>query len=975
MNGEFQIQNLIKSMKMNSVNNRTNDENNLQLISTPDLQKLKNSLKDNIDDYNGSDNKFLNITQTELFNYELDQSTESIMNSQNLLQQMDGILDKNIIRNNDIINKSLNKGEEFKIENNKCDIAKYEDEIRNLKEKLNFENLKNLELKNNIELLKQTINTFALKGNKEMDKNKNYFNKENVDLLTDNLKYKAENQKIKKQIVMQQILYNDMKNEIINLKKENNLLKISSEKLLNENKSLQKVKEDITKNYNSLREESNEIKNALLKYEEEFTTCQKNNSSFIALKASNSELIQNYEKQKVALLSLQEDFNKLNKTNSELCKFNEKLTKENQQLKREIFHKDNILQNLNNKMNSNVDNIKEKNELINSIKDIQNKNLELIEDKNNQKIEIDSLNKIINDKNNEIVKYLNEIQELKENSNKYSGSGDINLDVIIHNVKNELEEKNKLIEDLKSKNIKLINENKSKDNEIKDNIIDKGKKEKENFENIKKLEQIDKLNNIIQEKDIEIYNLKNNEKSYNKIIDLSFQSIKQFINKLKNFEEFKENYINLNISNLESDLFIRPLKEFVDKINEENKNNTNYYNGSNIPMIEKIKKINIFTNIIPFEINVLYNKVKTLQQENKVLLNIKKKSSNINNLITEEENSNNILLRDDDIKDKSMNTTDINFININKNTNYKSVTDTRQNFSRTNSNSQNKNDKGCVKKFFNNQKVKEINSLLYEDSNFNKDKKSNINDTPFLLKNGKKSRITLFKEEIINKNMLNNYDKIDSNNNISTYERNISKEKLSINNNKSNNTTTYLDNINNINLSQPMTNRTNQRSKNHKKNIFNNNHNINIFDEINISYTSKNVLHNHTVDSNRYNLPSINDNSLYLNNKKKRNNRRLKGELYQKGINGLAEEVMKPSFLKSDVSMTMLGSGLNSSTNNNESFLFLAKNRMRRKNRDNENYSFIEIQNTNKRNFSPFNRSNSKNGSNNNLHRNRSFLF
>ena len=61
MNGEFQIQNLIKSMKMNSVNNRTNDENNLQLISTPDLQKLKNSLKDNIDDYNGSDNKFLNI--------------------------------------------------------------------------------------------------------------------------------------------------------------------------------------------------------------------------------------------------------------------------------------------------------------------------------------------------------------------------------------------------------------------------------------------------------------------------------------------------------------------------------------------------------------------------------------------------------------------------------------------------------------------------------------------------------------------------------------------------------------------------------------------------------------------------------------------------------------------------------------------------------------------------------------------------
>ena len=51
-------------------------------------------------------------------------------------------------------------------------------------------------------------------------------------------------EKIKKQLVMQQILYNDMKNEISNLKQENNILKTSIEKLTKENKTLQKIKEE-----------------------------------------------------------------------------------------------------------------------------------------------------------------------------------------------------------------------------------------------------------------------------------------------------------------------------------------------------------------------------------------------------------------------------------------------------------------------------------------------------------------------------------------------------------------------------------------------------------------------------------------------------------------------------------------------------------------------------------------------------------
>ena len=440
-----------------------------------------------------------------------------------------------------------------------------------------------------------------------------------------------------------------MKNEIQNLKQDNNAIKKSLENTTKENKNLSKIKEEITNNYNILLNESDEIKNTLLKYEEEFTNCQKNNSEYIRLKSENLELNNNLEKQNNILINLQNDFNKINQANTELNKHNEKLIKKNQQIKRELFHKKNELENVNNKMNINFNDIKENNDLllkekedlIINMKNIEEKIIKLSEVKDNQKIEIESLNKIIKTKNEEILKYLKEIENLKNNNifnvfnnNNEKMSSDINLDLIINNVQNELKKKNKLIEDLKAQNVKLIKENEYQENTINDYKIKENANKKElndiSNEYKKYKEQIDRLNTFIKQKELEIYSFKNNEKSYNKIIDLSFQSIKQFINKLKNYEDFKEEdemYINFdmnNKNNSENALFIRPLKEFVGKMAEENlnTNSNNYYNGNNVPLIEKIKKINIFTNIIPFEINVLYNKIKTLQQENKVLLNI-----------------------------------------------------------------------------------------------------------------------------------------------------------------------------------------------------------------------------------------------------------------------------------------------------------------------------------------------------------------
>ena len=1089
MNGDYKEKNLFQSMKMNSLTNIPNYLNTLQYISM-DMKNKNTNNNNNIntnfeeiknENQNNGQLNILNISENELFNYELDQSTESIILNQSLSKQIPfDYPSKNNNKNN--INFFENRNELGAFKGNEIINLKnnnYNNEyINSLEEKLKQENLKNNELKNHIEILKQTINgTLLKKKNLEIegwDNASNELKKSKIDILTEYTSLKLENEKIKKQLVMQQILYTDMKNEIQNLKQDNNSLKISLENATKENKNLSKIKDEITNNYNILLNESDEIKNTLLKYEEEFTNCQKNNSDYIRLKSENFELNNNYEKQKSILNNLQNDFDKINKANIELNKYNEKLVKENQQIKRELFHKKNELENVNNKMNLNLNDfkenndllLKEKDDLINNMQNIKEKNNKLSEIKDNQKIEIESLNQIIKTKNDEILKYLKEIENLKnKNSNNLLNiiqnnndkmSSDINLDLIINNVQNELKEKNKLIEDLKAQNIKLIKENENKENTINEYIIkeDMNKKEIDNMNNEDKKykEQIDRLNTFIKQKELEIYSLKNNEKSYNKIIDLSCQSIKQFINKLKTYEEFKEDdemYINLddnNKINSEDNLFIRPLKEFVSKMSEENiNNNNNYYNENNIPLIEKIKKINIFANIIPFEINVLYNKVKTLLQENQVLLNIKNKSNNLNNIeemkmnktpdnksIIDMNNGNKFDFFDSFKKFNSDNNNMLfptsnsqqkNFQNIQ---NIKTINATRNNkleYSnneyRTSSNSQKKilnyeqetNNEQKLDKI--NLKVKEINNYIFNNQapkTIFDEEEINYNDNNKTMnKAGKKSKITLFKEEISNKSFINNNQVKETKNiflSIQTSpenkQRNFGNNKLnrknsknSINNNLTNlsqlvfqnNGSKINNNINymNKNISQPITNRPiNNILSNPKKDSFPNNRNHKkILSQLNTSSTYKNVINSHTMDSTRLNnnlTPLLNDNSFLNKNRKNEDkNNKKNNELYHKSINGLADEVMKPSFLKSDVSLTMLGNNFNNNNGSNsintstDSFLFLAKKNIKKKNKQNESYSFVEIQNNVKRSSSPFNKD--KKSTKSNLNRNRSFLY
>ena len=801
MNEKIQVEQLLKSMKLNSLTNQQNNLNPLQFISTPNLEDFKkeNNLKGknnenqrNLNINNEINNNNLNISENELFNFELDQSTTSIITNQSVSHQLqienspkknnknkDNLIDHNFFHSVDIGEKAQNLNNNY----SSNDILKFKEIIKTLGEKLKNEYLINKEQNNYIEILKHTINNYLLKNENSkiinLDKASKELNKNQIDILTELTSVKTENEKIKKQQVMQQILYDDIKNEITNLTKENNNLEASYEKVIKENKSLKNIKEELSHNYDMLLSESEEIKNTLLKYEEEFTNCQKNNSDYIRLKSVNSELSANYEKQKNALMNLQNDFNTVNKSNNELKKYNEKLEKENQQLKKDLFLKSNELENISNKMNNNIKDfkenndvlIKEKNEMINNMKDIENKNVELCKIKENQKIEIDSLNKIINDKNNEILKYMNEIQYLKNNNvynninnacynNKEKLSSEINLDLIINNIQNELKEKNKLIEDLKTQNAKLIKENDYREELIQE-YIKKENSKKKDINNDDKIysEKIDKLNIIIKQKELEIYSYKNNEKSYNKIADLSFKSIKEFASKIKNYDEFRVNSPenqNYEMSdNNENNLFIKPLKEFVFKMNEyneDNKNFNNYYNGNNIALIEKIKKINTFTNLMPIEIDILYNKIKTVQQENKVLLNIKNKSKNINTnrtiKNTEEEEIHNFNITDDNNNLSLISSSKDNIINNNQ-----------RNLSILDNDNYFENLKRYVDNNNNNNKINIDNGTITIDANYLENKAKNIENI--------KSKISIRNNILqtnynylgnINNNLTNNFD-------------------------------------------------------------------------------------------------------------------------------------------------------------------------------------------------------------------------
>ena len=392
--------------KNNGINREEESENNKEYIIVPKTNsKIRNSKKhnsskminkryilkieNNIDNIfkENSDMKF-NISNlnnnTTYNNYKTYRNNNADIDNENITQKFSfddiSIVSKiNSIEGNENINiieedddflkvcQNDNKENKNYINKYKIIINKLNKEKVELSENLNKICLTNNELKNYNEILKQTIENYIIKSDVKdiIYETSKILNKSPVNLLTEFTKYKIENKKIKKNLLLQQILTNEMKNEIENLRKENENLVKNNQKLNSEKKAH--------------IDDNNTLNSSTMKNEECYKT----------LIETNTDLNKKY-------LDLKNDFGVLFQNNENLIKYKEKLIKENEQLKIEI------------------NNLK-KNEIIKKqFDELKNKNMELKMINDRQKNEMENIKEILNIKKNELTKFKKEMQIYKE---------------------------------------------------------------------------------------------------------------------------------------------------------------------------------------------------------------------------------------------------------------------------------------------------------------------------------------------------------------------------------------------------------------------------------------------------------------------------------------------------------------------------------------------------------------------------------
>ena len=148
--------------------------------------------------------------EKEFYNYELDQSSENInitTKKVNPKIKFENIFDKN----KDYIINQLKKEK-----------SKFEKDIN--------------EKKNYIEILKQTINSNFLNKTKFII-NEKISKKEKIDLIVDYNNLLSENKNIKKNLILQQLLVNEMKKEIEKLKSEKDKMQLNNNNDINGDKN------------------------------------------------------------------------------------------------------------------------------------------------------------------------------------------------------------------------------------------------------------------------------------------------------------------------------------------------------------------------------------------------------------------------------------------------------------------------------------------------------------------------------------------------------------------------------------------------------------------------------------------------------------------------------------------------------------------------------------------------------------------
>lgn len=642
----------------NDINMNSNNENNdNEIIDNENLDNEWNIPKITFSEIS----KVSKAMSSEANECDNDYSNSNINNINNM----------NIIQENLNIKKNLKKYRERESEND--NILESNNNYHNLLHKKNIEskfstedNGKTINLLSsqysNMDFLKQTINNCLIKsGYKDIIDNsqKILAKSSSLDFLNENSNIKPENEKIKKNLIMQMVLFTNMKNEMEMLKKDNDDLvnkvkafkkeKINNDQfksdMLNEIKSLRnKIKKykDNGKNYDNLKKE---LRNLIKKNDQ---LIKNNNKIITENKELKDELIK-LKKMKKEFLSGNEKSNDDKEKKDLINKLNI-IIKENRNLSEILDKKNSDIKDLEKTVNTQkidinnyIEKIKilqDKNDIINNNKNKRNNNYKITDEQN----QVSKVNKLLflnlYDINNNIKNTNNEnninINDINNNYKKsYFNSNNINSNNITstYNIdffKSKLQEKNNIIEKLQLENLNLIHLNESKEKQIKEllnikseyNTIETQNNELKNEINelnlkytelinenntnndlIKNnlLKQINKLNSVNKEKENELFSLTIKKEKMKKKIVLSYNTLIDFSKKVKIYANKEFNSNNMN-------LFLQGFKELIENLNSQKFE-------QNLDELKAIESICDFINLIPLEIEILYKRILSIQKD------------------------------------------------------------------------------------------------------------------------------------------------------------------------------------------------------------------------------------------------------------------------------------------------------------------------------------------------------------------------
>ena len=903
----------------NKYNEVDNDWNNpkINFDGISEVSK-RNSYENNYNENSNIIDNYLNspITSNNILFKSVNFDNNNNYKSLNIIKEKQNIKDLNISQkinknpNQNILKKynekpnniSIEKHSNEDIKNNFDDnniINKLKNENIELEEKLKKEKLLNKENNNYIEILKNNI--LQDKNNIINNPNKLIKDKNGLGLILEYSKYKIENENIKKSIIIQNILTEDMKKELINLKNEN-----------------KKLEEEISQYKNK----NNNIKEKLKEYETKLNE-RKNNED---------DLKTNLNKQKKICLNLQREINTLKQKNDDLIELNEKISKEK------------CVVNIEEKGLEDYKNIlHEKNNIIKELK-LENSNLikEIeIKDKKNDNIQNNNSEKILNDQienmNNNIKSKEFEIYKMKTNENNYK----------------------KIINDL-YENIKGISHNiKLNANNITEDYLNKMNKI-----NIQFFKEINEQINTDNNGNISFDEKTNTINEFNNILNRYLELLFNQSIPIK-----KDIHNNIVINHCENNNLFNSPNGQNNLIYSNNVNNTDKYNKSNIiTRINSYNKKYINNDMFK-KIDLNLNHYNNLTSDNNRIFrynnrfkitdpNISKKDSFRDN---SKINSN--LLEKNSIIFKS-NLSPFNKDNLNVNTIHNQINAKYNELANSIFNDDKKKRKNNKISL----KVKELTDLIYNNNNQKTNKSFKNIEGNLVIKNIKKTKKDISGEVDKINNTINIFpsnSKVKDNNkseillsltNFSTARRNIKdlleeknisyKKTLEVNTNE---------NINSPLLNLPII--LNYSSNNHKKtnssanDYLNKNKDIKIFEKLdfNKNQQNNNILNENfykinaksekntiNLDSNRLNdissntsnikkkffikignnsssfLESIRNKNTKNKNKKALNQKILiKQRILEKennntlDINGLANEVMKPTFLKNNILISL----------------------------------------------------------------------